>query len=299
MNNIKYLLEVGIYALAKSSEENNWFPGHIGASIIAIALFLEENIKEVSDDLKKMVLLKAEEIIEINAVQYEDIYSKEKTSTNPILDAVKLNIKNFSADGHGVIYGSLALKGIQYLDKNIKEEVITGIATIVKLAQNDNVERYWKIENYKEAEIKETDLENFKNVSEAGLYCLTHQENQLGNLIINDKQYYFEGSRLHEVTHSQALLLLDQLGYSELAIEGLNGLKKQIFFNKQFPKDIEPEQIDFLFDPFEIQFWRYPIKDYHHYKLAYAVFSLCNYLKIKNTNEILKPMSLHWKILNK
>lgn len=293
-----HLLEVGLYAMAKASEENRWFPGHIGASLLAIALFFEENREAINAELEATVLSKAEEIIQLNAVHYEAIYSEGEVSIEPIVAAVKVNIDKFSADGHGVIYGALALKAIATLQKNLRQEVIQGIAKIVLSAQDDNVARYWEIENYKETIINPADLIHFKTVDEAAHYCLTHQENMLGNVVIDGKKYYFEGSRLHEVTHAHALVLLNQLGYSQLAEDGMLGLSKQIFFNTHFPEDLEPEQIDFIFNPFEVKFWQFPIKDYHHYKLAYAVFSLCKQLQIQNTYEILKPMSLHWKIIN-
>jgi len=294
--NIERLLKIGLYAMSKSSEEERWFPGHIGASLITIALFIEEN--SLNSEVEKVIISKADEIIDLNLIRYLDISSDIKQSIKPIEDAIAVNVENFSADGHGIIYGSLALKAIDILDINISSDIIQGINKLILLAQNDNVGRYWTVENYKTLNIEHSQLNHFKDVYEAADYCLNHQENVLNNEVINDKTYYFSGSRLHEVTHSNALMLLDKLGYSNLAKTGLRGLEKQIYFNKKQPTELRPEKNHQVFNPLEVEFWKYPIKDYHHYKLAYAVFNLFNILKVKNTDQILKAISSHWKIIN-
>ncbi len=70
------------------------------------------------------------------------------------------------------------------------------------------------------------------------------------------KTYYFSRSRLREVTHSDAVILLDKLGYSDLAKKGLIGLEKQIiYFNKKQPSELRPEKNYQVLDPLEVEFW--------------------------------------------
>src|SRR2546428_11668183 len=121
---MKYLLELGLTAMASSANQDNWFYGHIGACILAISFFLEEI--DLKGDLTNVGLNKVKEIIGQHKEIFIDEFlnSGEKSSLDQIIDSTNENIKYFSADGHGVIYAALALKAIKKRNQNVSSSLV-------------------------------------------------------------------------------------------------------------------------------------------------------------------------------
>ncbi|AXG70220.1 hypothetical protein KORDIASMS9_02459 [Kordia sp. SMS9] len=292
------LIHKGLFAMADSSQTENWFFGHWGAAIITTALFIDLN--PLSEEAKNAAISRIDKILKSNEIIFKDEPTSKQTteSLQPLLDAIEININNLSSGAHGVIYGALALKAIDFLNYEIPNSYIGHICSVVKSAQNDGLlDRYWNISNYKETNISLSQIPTFNNVYEAALFCLKNQKNLKANQEINNKFHFFQGTKLHQITHSHALVLLHELGYKELAKKGIHSLRKQIAFGDLAPKGLKPHSLQKVYSPFQASFWETEANDIHFYKLAYPVFDLFRTLNIENNERLLEYINPHWELL--
>jgi len=295
MDTLTGFIKKGLYAMADSANSGEWFLGHVGATIISIVFFIKNN--NVSDRVHELAIQRINDILNDNEFTLQEAPEEQQTAITlkPLIEAVEVNIENFSTSGHGVIFGAIALNAINYLGNQIPTSYIQKIADVVMNAQDDSSpNRFWSVEDYKTADIDLTSAPDFANIFEAAKYCIANQKKVRPNVEYGDRFYYFQGSRLHQVTHAHALVLLHKLGYEDLAYKGLHSIRKQIVLCNLLPKDVEhyiPKKTHY---PFEPEFWETMPNDLHYYKLTYSAYDLFKHMNQEDVDGLLENINIHW-----
>lgn len=292
----KYL-KLGLIALSNSTRFGSWFHGHVGAEILTNTFFLLEF--EVSADLERAIIGRIESILTLKSEFFESdlITSIEISSIGEIENKLEQNLKYLSTAGHGVIYGTLALKAIKHLNGWLPNEIRGGIIQLQLNAQRDFPKRYFGYDDYQNETVDLSSVPKFESPNEATRYCIKHQD-FFQNQEIDGVHYFFQGNQLHDITHSQALLMLEQMGYDKFCNLGLEQLRKQIKLGQSEPPRNKPFQSTVTFDPFEPSFWEREVSDEHHYKLAYSIAFSIKHLENISKEEVLAEVSGHWALMD-
>lgn len=290
-------LKLGLIAMSKSMENGFWLHGHVGAELLTNTFFIQEI--EISKKTKKAVLARITQIIS-DKKEYLDEELLATKSTNEVISAIEIelenNVKQLSTAGHGVIFGTLILKALQKLNNWLPKEVEVGLIKLLKNTQQDYAERYYGFYDYQNKDINVSDLPDFKTPDEVAKYCMQHQE-YYESQEIDGKFYHFHGKQIHLITHANALVILNEIGYSKLAYKGLPELSKQIILGAISPPNAKPYQTQTFFNPLNASFWERNVTDEHHNKLAYAVIFLLNRYPDLNQEKILQQVSGHWELM--
>lgn len=297
MNPFESHLKLGLIALSRTTKFGSWFYGHIGAEILTNTFFLIEF--ELSSQLENAIRARIKFVISKHNKFFDSASLDEKgnDSTLEIEKNLKDNLSNLSTAGHGIIYSTLALKAIKALNGWLPTGVKNGLIELQLNAQKDMPNRYLGYHDYQNSTIDLSDIPVFKNAQEAAKYCLKNQT-IFKNQEIEGEHYFFQGNQLHDITHSQALIMLNQMGYNDLSTLGLEQLRKQIKLGKsQPPKGIQAVSNNF-YDPFDASFWERPVEDEHHFKLAYSVAFLLNNMSEIDRNSTLTTLAPHWDLMD-
>lgn len=283
--------------MSKSIENGFWLHGHVGAEILTNTFFITELHPNTAT--KNAIVERIEYIIN-SKPEYINTEIAQLKSSNEDITAIETelenNIKKLSTAGHGVIFATLILKAIQQLEGWLPKEVENGILLLLQNTQNDFPERYYGFHDYQNRTIDISDIPEFKTPDEAAKYCMTHQT-YYESQEIEGKFYHFHGKQIHIITHSNALVILQQMGYTSLVKTGLTELRKQIKLGLLSPPKVESYSSKTLFNPLEPEFWQRKVVDEHHNKLAYAVVYLLQKYPELDTDSILKKVSGHWELM--
>lgn len=297
MINTNHFLKLGLIAMSKSIENGFWLHGHVGAEILTNTFFITELHPNTAT--KNAIVERIEYIIN-SKPEYINTEIAQLKSSNEDITAIETelenNIKKLSTAGHGVIFATLILKAIQQLEGWLPKEVENGILLLLQNTQNDFPERYYGFHDYQNRTIDISDIPEFKTPDEAAKYCMTHQT-YYESQEIEGKFYHFHGKQIHIITHSNALVILQQMGYTSLVKTGLTELRKQIKLGLLSPPKVESYSSKTLFNPLEPEFWQRKVVDEHHNKLAYAVVYLLQKYPELDTDSILKKVSGHWELM--
>ena len=297
MINTDRFLKMGLIAMSKSLENGFWLHGHVGAEILTNTFFIIE--LQPSHKTKKAIIKRIEYIINTKAEYIDNDFLHLKSSNENIYDIeieLENNIKKLSTAGHGVIFATLILKTIQQLKGWLPKPLKKGILLLLQDTQNDFPERYYGFHDYQNRTIDISDIPEFKTPDEAAKYCMTNQ-NYYESQEIDGKFYHFHGKQIHIITHSNALVLLQQMGYNKLVKKGLTELRKQIKLGLLSPPKAETYRTKTQFNPLNPEFWKRKVVDEHHNKLAYAVVYLLQKYPELDRNSILNKVSGHWELM--
>lgn len=297
MTDTNQLLKLGLIAMSKSMENGFWLHGHIGAEILTNTFFIEE--LNVDEKTKKAILNRTLDIINSKTAYLSDDLLQLKSvneDISTIENEVEKNINRLSTAGHGVIFGTLILKALQKLNNWLPKEVAIGLIKLLQNTQIDYAERYYDFHDYQNKEIDTSDLPAFKTPDEVAKYCITHQE-YYESQEIDGKYYHFHGKQIHHITHANALVILDQMGYSKLAYKGLPELTKQIKLGSIIPPNGKIYKTKTFYNPLEVSFWERNVEDEHHFKLAYAVIYLLERYADLDKEKVLQEVSGHWELM--
>ena len=298
MNQTEKYLKLGLIGLSNSTKFGSWFHGHVGAEIITNTFFIIES--GVTKNVQNSIIKRIEFILNSKSQFFEcdNVNSSEASSIEDIENQLEENIHNLSTAGHGVIYGTLALKAINKLNGWLPKEIKSGIIKLQKDAyENDFPNRYFGFKDYQNEIIDLSNIPQFNTPKEAAKYCVLNQK-YFENQKIKGTHYFFHANQLHDITHSQALLMLEKLGYENLLQPGLEQLRKQIKLGQSQPPKGTPYIGKTQINPFHVQFWERKVNDEHHNKLAYSISYLIKNLEGINESEVLSNVSGHWELMN-
>ena len=267
-------IALGLTALARTAELTGnagfrtWFTGHNGAAVIAGAFLLEH--EAMNEKSRALITKKLDKIIAENKTYFVPFEKAKTVSLTALLKAIEQNCSKLSTSGHGVIYGTLALRALKVFPEMATAPLMQGLTNMLEITQSDNPARYFGVDDYNEYEtpLEEQDL----SLAVQRAYRMS-----CGNLFDNQeiagKYYFFVGEKIHAITHAQALHSLSLLGYPVLAQIGLHSLNRQLELNALYPNG--PASGDELpLNLFDGSFWSQEFKDPHSIKLAYSAIEL-------------------------
>jgi hypothetical protein len=260
----------GLTALARNAElkGGSWFIGHIGAGVMAGGFLLEN--ERLSEEARALLKGRLDEVIAENLPHFAPYEHAETVPLTGLLDAIEQNCSTLCMSGHGVIYGTLALRALNVHPEMATAALIEGILPTLEATQQDDPARYYGVEDFRvyEAETVDTELESAVQRAYR-MSC----ENIADNQVFEGRHYFFAGEKLHGITHAQALLDLSGLGYVELASKGLVNLNKQLELNERLPEGLERAE-DISLNVLDRSFWAHKFEDLHSIKLAYSAIEL-------------------------
>lgn len=291
-------LKLGLIAMSKSTELGFWLHGHIGALVLTNFFFVDE----LSHDplLEQAIIKQTNKVIKENIQFFEDPF-KDNLPKEPVTEiekCLKKSLSQLSTAGHGVIFATLTLKAINALDGGLPDNITKGLIALIKNTHKDHPHRYFDNYDYQNQDINFDNIPVFNTVYDAAKYCLGNQSELYLNQEIEGKNYFFHGNKLHDITHAHALVMLDKMGYHELAQSGIRELRKQIKLSDVAPPNGKRHKATSKLNPFDVSFWERDANDEHHYKLAYSLCSLFSILKDIDEDLILEKVSGHWELLD-
>lgn len=261
---------LGLTALARNAElrGSSWFIGHIGAAVIAGAFLLEN--EKMSEEARSLLKAQLDKVIAENELFFVPFEEAEAAPLTGFLEVLQQNCSELSTAGHGVIYGTLALRALTVLPEMATAPLLQGLINTLESTQQDNPKRYFGFNDYREYESQMPELDLELALQRAyRMSC----ENIFDNQTVAGQYYFFAGEKLHGITHAQALLDLSLLGYPELAKKGLPGLNKQLELVEKRPEGLAVAD-DLSLNIFDQSFWSHGFEDLHGIKLAYSAAEL-------------------------
>jgi len=298
---MKKIIEQGLVGLANAGTLNggNWFVGHFGAEVLSLAFLLLN--KRIDKNAEPMVLDRIEEIIKSKAEFFETPLPKPSAENSLQLKDFELAVENciskFCVDGHHAIYSALALRGFSQYPDLIRPEIIQGLIGLLDACEAAGFDRFYGLSH--DAFEDESLLEKFacKDALEAAKIALGQHSEVITDREADGAFYFFSGSRLHLVTHAQALLELDQIGYANIVKSGLPGFIKHCICIEasRVPEGGGPYQVMRPLNPEQVEFWKRGKTNPHHGKLAYSTLEIFSALPHSNEAKTLKELSSYWE----
>lgn len=265
-------LQKGLAALAQAHTVGS-MSGHLGAAVLA-GYFVGEDHADLDDPVHDGLRHELDRIIEGEETIWYNLkksklsiqemflatpgeHSAERTIPE-IAEALTSSIGSLKQSGHNVIFGSLALRALHDHPEMASPQTIDGIVRLMH--QFDHAaagrgyygkERGWITGN----KVKLPDLEEYPH--HPSLDAMV--ERVLDLLIHNaSKRRQGFGGLFHIINHAAALSELAQLGYTQLAVSGLNAHHHHIRLYLSLP--VLDEELGTLkkasVDPFQSSYWQ-------------------------------------------
>lgn len=206
-------LAKGLTGMARSLHgrwgEPQWVAGHMGAAVLAAWYFQNEN--ELDASAAAALKVQVDKLIE----QQPDFFVpfKPAAAVPALLDeiprALEPSIQNPDTAGHNVIFAMLATKALKESPELITPEIVEGIRQLIA---QFNRPSYSKISV--ESGDGTPEYGGPQDVLDATLREFVGME---------DIYYGWQGGPGHLLTHAQALIEWEELGYRDLARRGYLG----------------------------------------------------------------------------
>ncbi len=295
------LLELGLSGLASTPKvfPGLWFHGHHGAAVLS-AHFIRSTFS---------IPREVDEAVEAFAYKFVDSYpqifargtsASTRVSFAPLVAELGKTITTLTADGHDVIFASLALKALHARPDLATTDVVDGLVQLVKDAQDDNPKRYFGYDDYINQSVDYSDVPVFGSVRQAATHALYLHDTVYPDQTLDGHHYFLAGNKLHDVTHAHALTELEDLGYGDIAKLGLESLRKQFHLCDitRVPHGVTPFVGKGLLSPYSLEFWQRDKSDAHQVKLAYSIMSLLQDVPDGEHDSILRAVSKYWQLLS-
>jgi hypothetical protein len=294
-------VERGLIGLANAGAINggNWFVGHFGAEVLSLAFLLLN--KRIEKNAEQLVLDRIDEIFETHKIFFDTPLPTDSSTKSLRLEdfemAVESSISNFYVDGHHTIYSALALRGFSQYPELARPEIIQGLIALLTACQAGGFDRYYGLDHASFTDTAFLEKFVFNSALHAVEVALAQHREVITDRKVASDFYFFSGSRLHLVTHAQALLDLHQLGYDNLVKSGLPSLTKHCICidASAVPEGAEPYKVKQQLDPRKAIFWQRAKQNPHHGKLAYAVLEIFSALPQQSQPKALKDLSCYWE----
>jgi hypothetical protein len=302
-------LEKGITALARAGYQNP-MAGHIGAAVLAAYFFSHENkldegaisfLQGVVDDSmekdRQGWLAGAKDPTAITEIFSP--YPQEQSNPDLVQDiitALDKKIDHLRQSGHCTIFASLALKALKHKADMVTPSITDGICQLIDSFNDSPGQGYYGQE---QGWLKGVPVEPDKYlVPYQGSSDLVHAA--FGEMARHDKiKRTGYGNLVHLVTHTNALVELDEMGYNDLALRGHDALRTHIMLLRSLPPDRDSnDQTTYLeptaSSPLSTAYWEnFNAEDAvpsalgqggagHALKVSYAFFHIVSYIKDKD-----------------
>ncbi|ARU60733.1 hypothetical protein CBW65_06255 [Tumebacillus avium] len=279
MMNERYL-ELGLTALGRTGEEPGWFGGHYGAAVLA-AYYMDREF-----DLPEHVRTGIQNMADHYIATYPQLFTPyENEQADPallerIIDGLRANTARLSHSGHGNAYGFLALKALLDRPDMLLPSIVNGFYNCLIASSEGSGNRYYGVEEYSTFTIDQvTDIPEYRNFDDLVERAMDECRHVYPGQVIDGKKYHFTGEIEHGLTHAQALIEYDRLGYPELTAAGLPNHRIQMQLNRNIPVDHEAVRGTEIVEPsftsiFAPEFWGKTYTDPHCLKVPYAALYL-------------------------
>ncbi|WP_318498489.1 hypothetical protein [Photobacterium leiognathi] len=265
-------VDKGILALANVVEidSNAWFQGHTGAALLAGNSLLHSGA--LNDLAKQSLQERLAQFADDNQHLMNPLAASPETiDYSKVVNAIALNAQQLCHSGHGVIYGALFLNAVTNNNVVVTERMVTNIAKLIINCMDDNWGRYYGLADYRE--YQPTSLLN-KGEIDIHQLCILAVTRSTQDLHNNTDEHFFSGDKLHGITHSHAIFLLDKLGYKELAQQAAQQSLIQLELNDRKPESGLKKVVPKLFDLSDPNIWGRDFNDDHQIKLAHSYVEL-------------------------
>lgn len=267
-------MKLGLTGLARAGAVG-WFPGHFGAAVLAGHFLLGR--RDLPAEVKEEIATQTDAIPGLAPklfVPFPEAAALPDAEAR-LVEALAPNVRKLAKSGHGVIYGSLALRALRERPELATAEIVLGLEKLFASARDDAPDRYWGVADYHAAPMP-SDPPPYASLDELARRAFDEMEVVYPEQQIDGETYYFSGEKLHTFTYAQALCDLDSLGYGALAREGLEPHRKHLALSRMTPPSGEPKRPapDATFTPLTLHYWKRDRFDDHALKLAYAALAL-------------------------
>jgi hypothetical protein len=257
--------------------------------------------KRIEKNAEPLILGRIETVLKTHANFFETPLPKESAKKSlgikDFEQRVENCISNLCVDGHHTIYSALALRGLSQYPELARPEIIYGLITLLDACETAGFDRFYGLDHESFRDEKLIKKFTFSSALTAAEVAFSQHSEVITDREVDGQFYFFSGSRLHLITHAQALLELHQMGYANLAILGLSGFTKHCICidASGIPDGAEPYQAKQVLNPRQASFWRRAKTNPHQGKLAYAVLEIFSALPNVSKEKILKDLSTYWE----
>ena len=298
---MKSIVERGLVGLANAGVLNggNWFVGHFAAEVLSLAFLLLN--KRIEKNAESLVLARIETILKAHAQFFDTPLPIDSTEKSLRLKDFEKKIENsiskLYVDGHHTIYSALALRALSLYPELARPEILHGLIALIEACETAGFDRYYGLKQESFSDHHLIEKFTFSSPLTAAEAALSQHSEVITDREADGAFYFFSGSRLHLLTHAQALLELHQLGYTNLATLGLSAFTKHCICidASAVPDGAKPYQAKQTFDPRKASFWQRAKTNPHQGKLAYAVLEVFSSLGQTNEEQTLKDLSAYWE----
>lgn len=286
----------GLAALARAGDRQNWFAGHFGAAMISgEALLRDPGFSEPARDALRVVL---RSLVEASPEWFGPLRSPgAPASFEPLLDALRRDIGTSRTSGHPTIYAVAALRCFSRDPSAATERVVSSIVALHACAQtSDDPGRYYGFKDY--FEVDGGALPPVADVDAAVRLAVEAWEDLVPDDHVDGHRHFFTGEKFHLLTHAHALDVLVELGYPELAREGLRAVALQLYLTANAPPRPLPLPEPLAYSPQDAAFWSDDGFDpWHKIKLAEAAERLLPRLTAKGRTRAENRLGQIWSLL--
>ena len=291
------LLPIGIASLSKAGEGEAWFSGHFGSAIIAGYFLLNEFA--LDPPVIRLIAAKLDLILE----SFPAFFPSPPPGNEPpveeasaILQQLEPAVLRVANSGHAVIYASLALRAMQRAPALQTASLCQNVATLVAATAQHDPSRYYGCDDPAAADIPEDALPEVSNLDALTRAAIAECERVYPDEEIAGRRHFFNGEKIHGVTHAQALADLAGLGHSSLAEKGRASLRRQLYLSRQTPPDPSRTSPRTELIPSQQDFWRAKATDgFHLVKLSYAALAAADRLQLPRA-EVLGALAAVWNL---
>ena len=298
--NLEIYERAGLDALVRAGEAKEWFPGHIGAAMIAGARLLAH------PDLPDAAAIALGRTLEEKLAEDRE-WLRPLAETNRSLRTPDALLERLRADagtprnsGHSTIYGVTALHVLARHPEWATRRVIDGLVDLHEAGRVDDPGRYYGLPDYfavtdrlsaGDANALDSSLEAFR--AAIGLLDPLVADRDIGG-----RRYFLTGEKIHLVTHAHAIATLEALGHLDIAARALRA--QRAIAACVAPSDAldatptEPSATR----PEDAAFWDQPVPDRAHLiKLAEAVVTERARLPEADRAAVSRRMGTMWRML--
>ncbi|MEM9621726.1 MAG: hypothetical protein AAF993_08765 [Pseudomonadota bacterium] len=192
---VNNLLEAGLTGLANTRKVHGdqWFHGHHGAAVLA-AHFITHDFN-LSAEVQSLVTQFAQDTM----ARHPDLFRCEYGDTSlvgldPLVAQLEASIDALSADGHDVIFASLALRALHERPDLATTTTVSAIIELLRATELDNPQRYYGYANYLQDEVAMQNVPEFDHVDEAVTFALAHHDIVYPDQAIDGKYYFWRAA---------------------------------------------------------------------------------------------------------
>ncbi|MEM8498123.1 MAG: hypothetical protein AAF542_08875 [Pseudomonadota bacterium] len=293
-------LEAGITALANTKLKYNypWFFAHAGAAVLSGAFMLQSST--LSASTQRAIASSLDRMINSDPELYVPAAENDaRVEKDDLLQALQQCTLTHSTTGHGVIFGTLALKAALLEPALFTQSVSRGLVQLLEDCLIDVPNRHLGIENYRSSSVDYSGAKTFNSTREAANYSLSVHTRVYPDQSIDDTFYFLAGNLLHCVTYAHALLELDNLGYSKLANSGLDVLAQHMFLSAREHPALHTFSASAVLNPEDESFWERKVNEPHQLKLAYSALAIAASYTTEEKKTVFKDLSKYWEMFSR